>query len=89
MSVNKKERMNNAKFELHKMLDNTFLRGIPLLVVGNKIDMIDHLKEADIIERFSLDYLQGNEWAVIMASALKGTNMPQVLDWSNDKSKKA
>ena len=32
------------------MLDNAYLKGIPLLVIGNKIDVKDHMSEAEIIE---------------------------------------
>ncbi len=45
-----KLRINQAKFELHTMLDNESLKNIPLLVVGNKIDLIDHMREPEIIE---------------------------------------
>lgn len=37
----------------------------------------------------SLDYLDKNDYLVVMASALKGTNIECILDWliSNSKSK--
>lgn len=35
----------------------------------------------------SLDYLDKNEWLVVMASALNGTNVEAVLDWLINKSK--
>ena len=43
-------RINNAKFELNKMLDNAYLKGIPLLVIGNKIDVKDHMIESELVE---------------------------------------
>ncbi len=50
MYFKKKVRISNAKFDLNKMLDNAYLKGIPLLVIGNKIDVKDHMTESEIIE---------------------------------------
>lgn len=41
-----KDKIPQAKSELHKLLSEKALNQIPLLVVGNKIDMKDHLTEA-------------------------------------------
>jgi GTPase SAR1 family protein len=67
------------------------LHNIPILVVGNKIDIKGHMSEKDIIEGtfafglkklgLNLDYLYSNHWAVIMASAKMGTNVNEVLNW--------
>jgi ADP-ribosylation factor-like protein 8 len=69
------------------MFDNPDLKGIPLLVIGNKIDVLGHLREPEIVEEMNLDYLQNNHWVLVMASALKGTNVETVLDWLIKKSK--
>ena len=88
MFFNQKDRIKTAKFELHRMFDNSNLKGIPLLVIGNKIDLVGHFNEEQIVEELNLDYLQNNQWVLIMASALKGTHIEQVLDWLIKKSKK-
>ena len=46
-----KARIGQAKFELHKMVDQTTLHNVPVLVVGNKVDVIAHMKEPELIER--------------------------------------
>ena len=51
------ERISQAKEELHRMLDSKMLKGVPLLVVGNKIDLLGHLNQNDIIESNNLLYL--------------------------------
>ena len=51
MFAKQKIRINNAKYELNKMLDNSYLKGIPLLVIGNKIDLKDHMTQKELIER--------------------------------------
>ena len=70
-----------AKRELHNLLDDTFLHNIPILVVGNKIDLAGHLSEKDIIEGLNQDYVYSNHWAVLQASAKVGTNINAVLEW--------
>ena len=52
------------------------LNNIPILVVGNKIDIKPHLSQEELIERLNLDYLTTNPWAILMISALKGDNIP-------------
>ena len=44
-------RIGQSKFELHKMLDNQSLTNVPILIVGNKVDIVSHMREAEIIER--------------------------------------
>ncbi len=69
------------------MLDEKGIEGRPLLVLSNKIDLEPHMSEADIIRELNLDYLYSNTWAVIPMSALKGTNLEQVLEWLRKKGK--
>ena len=50
VDAGEKARAGQAKFELHKMLDSPGIKGIPLLVIGNKIDLVDHMRQPEIIE---------------------------------------
>ena len=63
------------------MLEEKELAGIPLLVLSNKIDVIPHLNEQEIIQGLNLDYVIDNPWLVISISALRGTNIERVVDW--------
>ena len=76
-----KELISYSRKELHTMLEEKDLSGIPLLVLSNKIDMIHHLRESEIIEGLNLDYVIDNPWLVISISALQGTNIERVVDW--------
>lgn len=94
MDASNKEHLSLAKRELHSTLDDPAIGGIPLLIVGNKIDVKDHMSEKEIIEGrylltsgLNLDYVFSNHWAVTMASALKGSNIQQVLEWLTKASK--
>lgn len=50
MDASNKESLSIAKRELHSTLDDRAVSGIPLLIVGNKIDVQGHLTEKEIIE---------------------------------------
>jgi ADP-ribosylation factor-like protein 8 len=69
------------------LLDEKGIEGRPLLILANKIDIEPHMSESDIIKELNLDYLYSNPWAVITLSALKGTNLEQVLEWLSKKGK--
>ncbi len=72
---------------MHSLLDEKGIDGRPLLILANKIDIEPHMSESDIIRELNLDYLYSNPWAVITLSALKGTNLEQVLEWLSKKGK--
>lgn len=83
------------------LLEDKELNGIPLLVLGNKIDLKPHLTESEIITGkilyfssilsimvgLNLDYVVSNQWIVMMVSALAGTHISEVIDWLVKKSK--
>lgn len=76
-----------ARRELHVLLEDRELAGIPLLVLANKIDLDPHLAEPEIIKGLNLDYIMENPWVVISISALRGVNIERVVDWLLNKSK--
>lgn len=51
------------------------------MVLGNKVDIKEHLSQKELIEELSLDYIKTNSWVVIMASMLSGSNLEKVVDW--------
>lgn len=53
----------------------------PLLVIANKVDLQPHLAETEIIKGLNLDYVVDNPWIVIPCSALRNTNVDQVVEW--------
>jgi ADP-ribosylation factor-like protein 8 len=73
-----------SRKELHTMLEERDLAGIPILVLANKIDINPHLTEPEIIQGLNLDYVIDNPWLVISISALRGTNIERVVDWLLD-----
>lgn len=75
------DRVPQAKKELHQLLDEKNLKGIPLLVVLNKIDQEQKFTKSEIVKHLNLDYITENPWAVVPCSGLKGTNIEEVVQW--------
>lgn len=43
--------------------------------------MEPHLAETEVIKGLNLDYVVDNPWVVIPCSALRSTNVDQVVEW--------
>jgi Arf/Sar family protein len=67
--------------ELHKLLEDRALQGLPLLVCLNKIDLEPHLTKEECIRDMQLAKLENNPWVVIPISALRQINVNDVVDW--------
>lgn len=46
-----------ARAELHRLLEDPELRGTPLLVLANKIDVEPSLSEQEMVKELNLDYI--------------------------------
>lgn len=76
-----RERIGEARIELHRLLEHRELEGKPLCVVANKIDLAEHLSEQEVIEGLNLDYIMDCPWVVVPLSAKERTNVQSVLEW--------
>ncbi|KAG8759508.1 hypothetical protein FRC14_005796 [Serendipita sp. 396] len=56
-----KEHFADAKFELHNMLGEKSLVGIPLLVLGNKNDLPGHASVEELISALNLETITNRE----------------------------
>ena len=70
-----------AKEELHILMDNQTLSGIPLLVLGNKSDLLDKLTVDELIDAMDLKSISGREVSCYGISAREETNLDAVLHW--------
>ena len=73
--------MTFSKKELFTLLESRDLKGLPILVLANKIDLDDKMTEIEIVKGMNLDYIVENPWSIIPISAKNGTNMDQVVEW--------
>jgi ADP-ribosylation factor-like protein 8 len=70
-----------AKEELHFLLSKPSLAGIPLLVLGNKCDLQNHLTVDELIEQLNLKAVEDRKVSCYCISAKEETNLDAVLHW--------
>jgi len=82
-------RFDESKTEFWKIYNENDLKDIPLLILGNKIDLINHnnnddeqLKrtEKEIIDFFEFDSLQNINWKFVFTSVKTSHNIEKVLN---------
>jgi len=70
-----------SKAELRNLLEKVTLKGIPLLLLGNKNDLENHLTEEELIKELELDTIDDREVGIYSISAKNNINIDKVLDW--------
>ncbi|WZZ75154.1 hypothetical protein YC2023_086524 [Brassica napus] len=75
------DNLSVSKSELHDLLSKTSLNGIPLLVLGNKIDKPGALSKEALTHEMELQSLTDREVCCFMISCKNSTNIDQVIDW--------
>ena len=70
-----------AKEELHALLQNQSLDGIPLLVLANKSDLREKMSVDEVIEALDLKRVTHREISCYGVSAKNETNLEAVLQW--------
>ncbi|XP_057733104.1 ADP-ribosylation factor-like protein 8b [Arachis stenosperma] len=70
-----------SRNELHDLLSKHSLNGIPLLVLGNKIDKPGALSEQELMEQMELKSINEREVSCYMISCKNSTNIDTVIDW--------
>ncbi|WOG84450.1 hypothetical protein DCAR_0103633 [Daucus carota subsp. sativus] len=78
-----------SRAELHELLSKPSLSGIPLLVLGNKIDKSEALSKQVLMEQLGLDTITDREVSCYMISCKDSVNIDAVLDWLIKHSKTA
>lgn len=78
-----RERIEDAKTELHKLLQEVELKNVILLVFANKQDMPNAMSASEIREKLALGVLRDREqpWFIQAACATKGEGLYEGLDW--------
>lgn len=79
-----KERIDLAKQELHRMLNEEDMRDAIVLVYANKQDQAT-MTVPEITERLGLQNLRGREWYIQGTCALTGDGLYEGLEWLSKK----
>ncbi|KAL9251780.1 ADP-ribosylation factor-like protein [Drosera capensis] len=70
-----------SRSELHDLLSKPSLSGIPLLVLGNKIDKLGALSKQALMDQMDLKAITDREVCCFMISCKNSTNIDSVIDW--------
>ena len=73
-------RIQLAKEELYKMMEEEDLMGVPLLVLANKQDL-GVMPVSEIIEKLDLRSLKGREWFCQGCSCKTGSGLYEGMNW--------
>ena len=79
---NDPDRLEEAKEELHSLMDNDLLRNACLLLYANKQDLPNAMSPASILEKMELNTtLRHRQWHIQGAVAHTGAGLYEGLDW--------
>ncbi|KAJ0960130.1 hypothetical protein J5N97_002078 [Dioscorea zingiberensis] len=69
-----------SESELHELLMKPSLSGIPLLVLGNKIDKSEALSKQALVDQLGLEHIKDREVCCHMISCKDSINIDIVID---------
>jgi ADP-ribosylation factor protein 1 len=78
---NDTERLEDAKEELFKVINDEELRDAALLVLANKQDLPGSLPAHTLTEKLGLHTLRGRQWYLQSTVATTGAGVYEGLDW--------
>ncbi|CAJ1452538.1 unnamed protein product [Effrenium voratum] len=78
---NDRDRIEDAREELNKMLNEDEMRDAVLLVFANKQDLPNAMTAAEITEKLGLHQLRSRQWFIQSACATTGDGLYEGLDW--------
>merc|ERR1711878_234275 len=78
---NDRDRTEDAREELMKMLNEDEMRDAVLLVFANKQDLPNAMTAAEVTEKLGLHNLRHQQWFIQSACATTGDGLYEGLDW--------
>merc|ERR1712060_48357 len=78
---NDRDRVEDAREELTKMLSEDELREAVLLVLANKRDLPNAMTATEVTEKLGLHTLRHRQWYIQSACATTGDGLYEGLDW--------
>ena len=78
---NDRDRIDDAREELHKMLSEEELKEAVLLVFANKQDLPGAMTTPEVTDKLGLHTLRGRTWFIQATCATTGDGLYEGLDW--------
>jgi len=83
---NDRDRIDEARQELHRIINDREMRDALLLVFANKQDLPHAMSPAEITDKLSLHKLRDRNWFVQPACAVSGDGLIEGLTWLSQNS---
>ena len=81
---NDRDRIEEAKYEVSKMLEEDELQGVPLLVFANKQDLPNAMTPEEVTEKLGLEEIEKISWHVQPSCATQGDGIFEGFTWITD-----
>eukprot|EP00930_Biecheleria_cincta_P079568 TRINITY_DN6745_c0_g3_i1.p1 TRINITY_DN6745_c0_g3~~TRINITY_DN6745_c0_g3_i1.p1 ORF type:complete len:182 (+),score=36.43 TRINITY_DN6745_c0_g3_i1:89-634(+) len=78
---NDRDRVEDAREEMTKMLNEDEMRDAVLLVFANKQDLPNAMPAAEVTEKLGLQNMRNRQWFIQSACATTGDGLYEGLDW--------
>ena len=75
------ERIDDAREELHKMINDEELKDAVVLVYANKQDLPGAMTTPEVTDKLQLHTIRGKTWYIQAACATRGDGLYEGLDW--------
>jgi len=85
---NDSERINEAKDELNRMLEEDELRDAIVLVFANKQDLPNAMQTSEVTDKLGLQKMRNRHWYIQSTCATSGDGLYEGLDWLSNELKK-
>lgn len=76
-----RERLDEARDELFKIINDREMKDAMLLVFANKQDLPAAMHPKELTERLELSKLRGRQWCVVASTAKTGEGLEEGLTW--------
>ncbi|PVU96144.1 hypothetical protein BB559_002499 [Furculomyces boomerangus] len=76
-----RDRIEEAKIELHRIINDREMRDCLLLVFANKQDLPDSMTPAEVTENLGLHKMRERQWYVHPSCAITGEGLFEGLNW--------
>ncbi|SBS81438.1 ADP-ribosylation factor, putative (ARF1) [Plasmodium ovale wallikeri] len=78
---NDRERIDDAREELHRMINEEELKDAIILVFANKQDLPNAMSAAEVTEKLHLNTIRERNWFIQSTCATRGDGLYEGFDW--------
>ena len=81
VDANDRDRVETAREELHKLMNEQELQDAVVLAFANKQDLPNSMSSSELVDKLALRDLKHTEWYIQPSCAVDGSGLREGLDW--------